>query len=315
MPSITQLEYVLALDETKSFGRAAKLQNISQPSLSTQIQKVEDELGIIIFDRSQKPIKTTTKGQEVISRAKNVIREYKKIFDVKNDDDILAGDFHLGVIPSLASYLLPLFLESFSRDFPRVNLKISEYKTEDILNKLYDDQLDAAILATPLHNDRIIERALFYERFILFTSDKDQFSKKNYILESELDPNSVWLLEEGHCFREQVIKVCSVKQRKNIFGNINFQSGNLETLINLVRKGHGYTLLPELALTSLTKQEIELNTKKFKAPIPTREISLIHSRSYLKQDIIDAIESEIIKNLPKEIKSLKREKIEIVDIL
>jgi LysR family hydrogen peroxide-inducible transcriptional activator len=315
MPSITQLEYIIALDETKSFSGAAKLKNISQPSLSTQIQKVEEELGIVIFDRSQKPMKTTTKGQELISRAKNVIREYKKILDVKNDEEVLTGDFHLGIIPSLASYLLPLFLESFSRDFPRVNLKISEYKTEDILNKLYDDQLDAAILATPLHNDRIIERALFYERFILFTSDEKKYSGKNFVLESELDPNSVWLLEEGHCFREQVIKVCSIKQRKNIFGNINFQSGSLETLINLVRKGHGYTLLPELAVISLTKHEIEHNTKKFKAPIPTREISLIHSRSYLKQDIIDAIESEIIKNLPKEIKSLKRDRIEVVGIL
>ena len=314
MPTLTQFEYLLAVDETKSFSRAAKKRNVSQPSLSAQVQKVEEELDIIIFDRSKKPIITTKKGQLVIDQAKNTIREYKKIFDIKNDSGKIKGEFHLAVIPSLAPYVVPLFIKNFSKNYPDVKLYINEYKTDDIIEALYDDAIDAGLLVTPLNDDKIIERSLFFERFFLYTSKNHKLSEKKIITDMDLDASSVWLLEEGHCFRDQVIKVCSVDRRKNVLDNIKFASGSLETLINLIRQGDGYTLLPELATLCLPEQEKKDNLRKFKQPIPTREVSLVHSRSFLKQDIIEALQKEIIGNLPKGIKSLKREQISVIDI-
>jgi LysR family hydrogen peroxide-inducible transcriptional activator len=314
MASFTQLEYVLAVDRLKNFSRAAKECNVSQPSLSAQIQKVEDQLGIVIFDRSKKPVLTTLKGAEVIAQAKIVLREYQKILDVKNDDGVLKGKFHLGVIPSLSSYILPLFIESFSKKYSEVELIISEYKTEDIVKGLYDDNLDAGLLVTPLYDNKLVERTLFYERFLAFTSKNHPLNLKKILTEKDMDPESIWLLEEGHCFRNQVIKICSLDKKNNVLENVKFASGNLETLINLIRKGAGYTLLPELATLNLHQSEIKNNLKSFKNPVPTREVSLVHSRSFLKQDIIEALEENIISNLPLNIKSLKRRNVEIVNI-
>lgn len=314
MPTLTQLEYIIAVDEAKNFSRAAKHRNISQPSLSAQIQKVEDELGFIIFDRTHKPILTTQKGLQLIEYAKNVLREHRKIFDIKNDQNILSGDFRLAVIPSLASYVIPLFIESFSSKFPKVNLYISEFKTEDMIEAIEDDQIDAGLLVTPLYEDKIVERVLFYERFYLFMSQGHELASKKVIAEEDLHSYPIWLLEEGHCFREQVIRVCSLNKRKQVLENVNFASGGLETLINLVRKGRGITLLPELALSSLHEQEQKNLIRPFKKPIPTREVSLVYGRAFLKQEIIEAIEKEIIFNLPKNIKSLKKDQLEIIDI-
>ncbi len=314
MPTITQLEYILAVNETKNFSRAAKSCHVSQPSLSAQIQKVEDELDIILFDRSKKPIITTAKGLDVVDQAKAIIKEHKKIFDIKNDSGELKGDLHIAIIPSLAPYLIPLFIKSFSQNHPKVNLKISEYKTEDILSSLYDDSIDAALLVTPLYDDRVIERSLFFEQFLVYTSTKHSLAKKKSVTQKDLDTKSAWLLEEGHCFREQVLKVCSLKKKNRVLKNVNFSSGSLETLINLIRQGSGYTLLPELATSHLPKDEREKQLKKFRKPIPTREVSLVHSRSFLKQDIIDALQETIISSLPKNIKSLKRTNIEVIDI-
>lgn len=314
MPSLTQFEYLLAVDELKSFSRAAKKCNVSQPSLSSQVQKAEDELGMIIFDRSKKPIITTEKGKRVISQARNVIREYRKVLDITNDKDTLFGDFNLAVIPSLAPYVVPLFVKSFSKKYPEVKLSISEYKTDTIIEALYDDRIDAGLLVTPLQDDKIIERSLFYERFYVYASKNHELAGKHRIDDSDLDSCSVWLLEEGHCFRDQVIKVCSMGRRKNVLNNIRFASGSLETLVNLIRQGDGYTLLPELATLNLPEHEKEEHLREFFAPVPTREVSLVHSRSFLKQDIIEALQAEIIMNLPKCIKSLKRDGISIINI-
>ena len=314
MPSLTQFEYILAVDELKSFSRAARKCHVSQPSLSAQIQKAEDELDIVIFDRSKKPILTTRNGQQVIEQAKNLLKEYRKVFDIKNDTGELSGDFHLGVIPSLAPYIVPLFIRAFSKKYPLVKLSISEYKTEDIVEALYEDRLDAGLLVTPLNDNKIIERSLFYERFFVYTSLNHPLAKKKTVNDTDLDSLSVWLLEEGHCFRDQVIKLCSIGRRKNVLENIKFSSGSLETLMKLIRQGDGYTFIPELATMDLTKADQNKYIRKFKKPIPTREVSLVHSRSFLKQEIIDALQDEILDSLPKEIRSLKRDGITVIDI-
>jgi len=314
MPTITQLEYILALDQEKHFARAAEICHVSQPSLSAQIQKLEDELGIIIFDRSKKPIIPTEIGKDVIRQAELILKEHKKLGDIVSTQGMEPrGNFHLAVIPTLAPYLIPLFVGEFSRLYPRVNLKINEYKTHEIIDLLLKDQIDAGLLVTPLGHDQLIERHLFYEPFYVFVSENHVLSKKKQITELDLDKKDLWLLEEGHCFREQMLKVCSLNRKGSVLNNVEFASGNLETLKNLVKKSSGYTLLPDLATTELTPDDYKKFIRKFKNPIPTREISLVHSRSFLKEKIISALEEVIISELPRRIKSLKRQQLEVID--
>ncbi len=314
MPTLTQLQYILAVAEHKNFSRAAKSCHVSQPSLSAQIQKVEDLIEIVIFDRSKKPIMITQKGKNFIEQAKVILREHDKLSHIASDNGELKGHFKLGVIPSLSAYVLPLFIESFAKKYPSVQVQVSEVKTDKIIEELYDDKLDGGLLVTPLYDDKIIERSLFYEKFMVFCSNDHALYKKSKLSEKDLDSESVWLLEEGHCFREQVVKVCSLDRKNQVLQNINFESGSLETLINLIRKGDGYTLLPELATANLTTTEKKNNLKEFTKPVPTREVSLVHSRSFYKQEILQALEEEIIENLPSNVKSLKKKNIKIIDI-
>lgn len=314
MPTITQLQYLLSVSETGHFGRAAEECHVSQPSLSAQIQKVEEELGLIIFDRSKKPILVTEAGKRILEQARRVIHEHKQIFNVVHDSGEIAGDFHLGVIPTLAPYVVPLFVEQFAAKYPKVNLKISEFQTATILRMLHEDSIDGGLLVTPLGDDRLIERSLFYEPFYVFTSKTHAFFKRKTLKETDLDSSSVWLLDEGHCFRSQVLRLCSSKNRNQVLDSVAFASGNLETLINLVRRGKGFTLLPHLATLNLHKEEISKNLKKFTRPIPTREVSLVHSRSFLKEGILDALADCIMENVPKELTALKRGHLDVVDI-
>lgn len=315
MPTITQLEYILAVHKERHFGKAAKACHVAQPSLSMQIQKLEEELEIILFDRSKKPILTTETGKEIIHQARIILKEHKKLEQIANlSHREPKGEFSLVVIPTLAPYLIPLFIGHFAKRYPLVNLKIHEHKTEDITRLLHNDEVDAALLVTPLDDDQLIERHLFFEPFYAYVSKEHKLSQRKFLSEHDLDDNNLWLLEEGHCFRGQVLKLCSSQKRNVALTNVEFAGGNLETLKNLVKRNSGYTLLPELALLELSNSEYEGHIKKFKKPIPTREVSLVHSRSFLKENIINSMEQEIIDSLPKHIRSLKKKDLEIVDI-
>lgn len=315
MASLTQLEYLIAVDRERHFGKAAKACHVSQPSLSAQIQKVEEELGIVVFDRTRKPILTTEVGAKIIKQAQSVLKEHKKLLNIPIDSQgELSGDFELAVIPTLSPYLLPHFLSQFAQSYPQVNIRVNEYKTDDIIKKLENDELDAAILVTPLANDHIIERHLFFEPFYGYMGSGHPLAKKKTLGERDLLGDDLWLLEEGHCFRDQVLKVCSLDRRSSVLGNVEFSSGSLETLKNLVRSSEGYTLLPELAVLDLSEEEKKQFVKKFQKPVPTREVSLVHSRVFLKEGIIEALEDTILNCLPKKIKSLKKNDIEIVGL-
>lgn len=315
MVSITQLEYIVAVNKEGHFGKAAKACHVAQPSLSAQIQKLEEDLGVVIFDRSKKPVLTTEIGLEIIAQAKIILKEHRKLSDIANQRlKEPKGSFHLGVIPTLAPYLIPLFVGEFASQYPHVKLKINEYQTEQIVKLLHDDELDAGLLVTPLDDNRLIERHLFFEPFYVYVSPTHPLSKKKTIGDNDLDDNHLWLLEEGHCFRQQVLKICTTNRKNAALGNVEFAGGNLETLKNLVKKNSGYTLLPELALSDLTKDEIQRHIRKFKKPVPTREVSLVHSRSFLKENIINAMEALIIKNLPRNIRSLKKSDIDVLEI-
>jgi len=315
MVSLTQLEYLVAVDRERHFGRAAKACHVSQPSLSTQIQKLEEELNIIVFDRTRKPIFATDVGAQIVKQAQVVLKEHRRLLGIASDaGGELTGSFELAVIPTLSPYLLPHFLSDFSRKYPNVNIRVNEYKTDDIIQKLEADELDAAILVTPLGHDRIIERHLFFEPFYGYLGLGHPLSKKKTLGEKDLLGEDLWLLEEGHCFRDQVLKVCSLDRRSSVLGNVEFSSGSLETLKNLVRSSQGYTLLPELAVLGLSDEEKSKYVKRFQKPVPTREVSLVHSRVFLKEGIIEALESTILENLPKKIRSLKTNEIEVVDL-
>lgn len=315
MSTITQLEYLLAVDRERHFGKAAQACFVSQPSLSAQIQKLEEELEVVIFDRSKKPILTTEVGKEIISQAKVVLGEHKKLKTIADQGATEPkGVFELAVIPTLASYVIPLFIGAFAKKYPKVDLRINEYKTEDIIKLLVNDKIDAGLLVTPLEDERLIERHLFYEPFYCYLNPQHPLADKKQISGKDLDQSDLWLLSEGHCFRDQVLRICSSDREQSVLPNVRFESGNLNTLIKLVKNSSGFTLLPQLAVDELPEQEVKSHIKAFNAPIPTREVSLVYNRSFLKETIISALEESVISNLPPQIKSLKRNNIEVVDI-
>ena len=312
--TITQLEYILAVEKYRHFGKAAKARGVSQPTLSMQLQKAEDELGIIIFDRSKNPILTTDEGAKIVNQARLVIREYKKIYSIVDaSKDDVRGDFRLGVIPTLAPYVIPLFAGAFVKKYPQVNLSIEEFKTDEMIELLNTDELDAALLVTPLVGENLIERILFHEAFSVFASKDHALLKKTKIKGKDLQTADVWLLNEGHCFRQQVLNLCKFSETSGNHDNLKFESGNLETLKNMILNNQGYTLLPELAVLNLSKED-KLHVREFQSPIPTREVSLVHNRIFLKEKIITALEGAIIENLPKSLTSLKNKNFEIISI-
>jgi LysR family hydrogen peroxide-inducible transcriptional activator len=312
--TITQLEYVLAVDKFRHFGKAAKACSVTQPTLSMQLQKAEEEIGIIIFDRSKNPILPTDEGEQIIKQARVVLREYKKIFAIIDaGKDEVRGDFRLGVIPTLSPYVIPLFAGAFVKKYPHVNLTIEEFKTEDIIELLSRDEIDAGLLVTPLQGESFIERTLFLEPFSVFASANHPLLKKSKIKDKDLDTSDVWLLNEGHCFRQQVLNLCKISKDIGQHDNLKFESGNLETLKNMVINNSGYTLLPHLAVLNLSEEELE-HVRDFQTPVPTREVSLVHNRIFLKEKIISALEASIIENLPDSLASLKKKNLEIISI-
>ena len=312
--TITQLEYIIAVEKLRHFGKAAKACAVSQPTLSMQLQKAEEELGVIFFDRSKNPILPTDDGLKIVEQARLVIREYKKIYSIiDSSKNEVRGDFRLGVIPTLAPYVIPLFAGAFVKKYPLVNLIIEEYKTEEIIDFLNKDELDSGLLVTPLVGENFIERVLFHEPFSVFASTNHALLKKSKIKDKDLDTSDVWLLTDGHCFRQQVLNLCKISKTGGNHDNLKFESGNLETLKNMVLNNKGYTLLPELAVLNLSTQDLK-HIREFQNPIPTREVSLVHNRIFLKEKIINALEESIIENLPGSLTSLKKKNIEIISI-
>ena len=313
--TLTQLEYVLAVNRYRHFGNAAKACFVTQPTLSMQVQKLEDELGIILFDRSKSPILPTSEGELIIEQAKTVVREQKRIFDlVQRAKDELAGDFRLAVIPTLSTYILPLFLKSFVANYPNVNLIIDEYKTEEIVAQLAADEIDAGLLVTPLRDASLIERVLYYEPFYLFVAPDHPLGKKKKIRQDDLKLEEIWLMNKGNCFRDQMLNICSEgKDEQEVVGNIRFESGNLETLKNMVLTSSGYTILPHLAVGQLSAERRKL-VREFRPPVPTREVSIVYGRRVLRERVIDALQEEVLKALPAELKALDRRDVEVVEI-
>jgi LysR family hydrogen peroxide-inducible transcriptional activator len=312
--TLTQLEYILAVNKFRHFGKAARSCFVTQPTLSMQLQKLEDELGIVIFDRSKSPVLPTSEGERIINQARVIIREEKRLRDlVRQSKDELAGEFRLAVIPTLSTYILPLFLQDFVDRYPNLNFIIEECKTEEIVEMLAEDAMDAGLLVTPLNDEALIERVLFYEPFYLFVAPEHPLARRKRIREDDLDLKEIWLLNKGNCFRDQVLNICTESKDENdVGGNIRFESGNLETLKNMVLTSSGYTVLPHLAVSQLSAQRRKL-IREFHPPVPTREVSLVYARSVLKERVIDALEETILEKLPGALESIDPRDVEVVE--
>ena len=290
--TITQLQYVLAVAEHKNFTLAAEKCFVTQPTLSMQIQKIEEELNVLIFDRSKKPIQLTDIGLKIVNQAKNIVNEAGKIKDiVEYQKGFIGGEFRLGIIPTITPTLLPMFLNNFIKKYPKVNLIIEELNTDEIILRLKNGHLDAAIAATPLENEKIKEIVLYYEPFVAYIPSDHIASQKKEIEISDLNLDDILLLQDGHCFRDSILNLC---KNQNIATRNTFQleSGSFETLIKLADEGLGTTLLPYLHTLDL-KEKDKLKLRHFKEPKPAREVSLIYPKSELKIHIIDALRSTI----------------------
>ena len=290
--TITQLQYVLAVDEHKNFTLAAEKCFVTQPTLSMQIQKVEEELKIQIFDRTKKPIQLTDIGQKIVNQAKNIVNEADRMKDiVEQQKGFIGGEFRLGIIPTIMPTLLPMFLNTFIKKFPKVKLIIEELNTDEIIVKLKNGNLDAAIAATPLSEEKLKEIVLYYEPFVAYIPEKHRISDKKEIEVSDLNLDEILLLQDGHCFRDGILNLCKNQDVVSL-NNFQIQSGSFETLIKLADEGLGLTLLPYLHTLDL-KDNDKLKLKHFKDPKPAREVSLIFPKTELKIQIIDALKQTI----------------------
>jgi LysR family hydrogen peroxide-inducible transcriptional activator len=290
--TITQLKYVLAVAEHKNFTLAAEKCFVTQPTLSMQIQKIEEELSIQIFDRSKKPIQLTDIGQKIVSQAKNIVNEADRIQDiVEQQKGFIGGEFRLGIIPTIMPTLLPMFLNNFIKKYPKVKLIIEELNTAEIIARLKNGNLDAAIAATPLEDEKIKEIVLYFEPFVAYIPENNAIYQKNEIEIDDLNIDDLLLLQDGHCFRDGILNLC---KNRNESGQKSFkiESGSFETLIKLAEEGLGTTLLPYLHTLDL-KESDKLKLRHFKEPKPAREVSLIYPKSELKIQIIDALRSTI----------------------
>ena len=288
--TLSQLKYTLAVAEEGNFTQAAEKCFVTQPTLSMQVQKLEEELSVKVFNRNTKPISLTTIGTKIIEQAKIIVRESKRMDDIVSmEKGIIGGDFKLGIIPTIMPTLLPLFLNTFIKKFPKVNLKIEEQNTATIIEELKNGKLDAGIAASPLDDNKLIEKPLYYEPFVGYIPESHSLSKLKILKISDLEKMDVLVLEDGHCFREHVLKLC---QTPNFSHSFNLKSGSFETLIHLANDGLGMTLLPYLQTRNLTQKNAN-NLRSFESPEPAREISLIYSKSQLKLPVIESLATTI----------------------
>lgn len=307
--TFTQLEYIIAVDKFRHFANAADSCFVTQPTLSMQLHKLEQELKTKIFDRSKQPVVPTPAGIQIITHAKKIIEERNILTDfLQLNKGIFEGELKLGIIPTLAPYLLPLFIPSFTKKYPAIKLIINELTTETIISRLKDGRIDAGILVTPLNETGIKEQVLFYEEMMAYISPKNAAYKKEYVLPKDIDAKKLWLLEEGHCFRSQIANLCELRKASAEGSHFEYEAGSFETLRKLVELNDGITILPELATLELPSKQ-KLLVRQFKSPAPMREVSFVVHRDILKKRIIELVKEEIIKTLPKKLNSNKRKNI------
>jgi LysR family transcriptional regulator, hydrogen peroxide-inducible genes activator len=305
--TLTQLEYIVAIDTYRHFVLASEKCFVTQPTLSMQIQKLEEELGVKIFDRSKQPVIPTEIGASIIAQARIILRESNLVQQIINDQkDTMTGELRIGIIPTLAPYLLPPLFRHMHEKYPQLSLNIKETITEEVVNELKNNRLDCGLVVTPLKDSSIKEDILFYEELFVYVSKKNSLYNKKYVLATEIDPDQLWLLEEGHCFRSQILNLCELRKSSDF--HFKYETGNIETLKRMVDKSDGLTILPELAVREFTKPQLKL-VKRLKEPSPAREVSLVTHRDHIKTKLIKTLKDEILNIVPKQMQKLHSKKV------
>lgn len=303
--TLTQLEYLIAVEKHGNFSKAAESCFVTQPTLSKQIQKLEEELGILIFNRDKNPVVPTEIGKKIIEQAKQILKEKEKLnilLQIERGEFI--GTLRIAVIPTVSSYLIPMFISNFTNKYPDVELIIDEVTTDEIFNGLEKGNFDLGIIALRSNNREFITETLYYEPFVAFLPPDHRLIKKSKLSQDDLNAKDFLLLKEGHCLRDQVLSVCRVSENEWIEKNnkIIFESGNLETLIKLVDKNFGMTLIPYLALQYINDKEKLKQIKEFQDPVPKREIGIVYTNTFYKTHLLRALKEEILKVIPDEMK-------------
>lgn len=301
--TLQQLEYIVALDSYRHFVTAAEHCFVTQPTLSMQVHKLEEEIGTIIFDRKKQPLEPTKAGTQILLKARQILREVNQLKALVSDEkESIEGVFRLGIIPTVAPYLIPLFVGEFVREHPNTTLSIEEMKSSDIIDGLKNDTLDIGILATPLSEKQLREIPLYYEPFLLYVSEKHPLYKKKSIQAKDVNQEGLWILNQGHCFRSQVLNICKPKTSSEK-GGLKYESGSIETLKRLIDSDHGYTLVPELAIEHDRDKK---SVRRFEEPQPVREISIVTHNSFAKEVLIEELRKSILKKLPNSFKKNTR---------
>lgn len=303
--NIQQLEYIIALDNYRQYVVAAEKSFVTQATLSIMVKKLEEELGAKIFDRSKQPLVPTEAGKKIIAQARIAVQEFHKVIEVASQETHhLSGVLNLGIIPTLSPYLLPLFVDYFLKNYPAVKLKISELTTATIIRKLENGELDAGLLAIPTLHPSMKEIPLFKEEFVVYAPATETTIPKKFVVASEIDVNRLMLLEEGHCLTNQVINLCGLKELEKDQHQLDFHTGSLETLKQMVEIYKGITVLPRLAVDVLTPLQQE-STFEFQSPVPYREIGIVTYRHFIKENILRALQKSILQGIPEYIECLR----------
>lgn len=298
--TLQQLEYIIALDSHRNFVRAANHCLVTQPTLTMQVHKLEEEVGFRIFDRSRKPLQPTRLGLQFIERSRIILKEVQALKALVSEDiESVEGEFTLGIIPTLAPYLLPLFLGAFSKQFPKTRLLIEELQSEVIIERLKKDQLNMAILATPLNESYLREIPLFNEPFLAYVPEGHELQSQGKVETGKLSGKSLLLLDEGHCFREQALNLCDLRAEEDDLP-FEYQTGSIETLMKLVDQGLGYTLIPEMAVTGIAAQQSRI--LRFSEPEPIREISLVCSSAFSRERLLEVLRQAVLGSIPAHFK-------------
>ncbi len=305
--TITQLEYVVAVATYKSFVAAAEKCFVTQPTLSMQIHKLEEELNVKIFDRNKHPIALTEIGSEIVNQAKIVLSENQKIFELVNKSHgKLSGTFVIAIIPTLAPFIVPPLLDLHAKQYPDLKLIIKEMQTEEIVQKLFNDEIDCALLSTPLEQNAIKEYPLFFESLVAYFGKNEKALKKKLITPKDIDLEKIWILNEGNCLRNQVLDLCSefVKEKQKN-KSYSYESGNVDTLRRMVDKNGGVTILPEFVTQEFNEEQIE-KVRYFDGDEPVREISMVTNNHFVKFSMLQAVSDTILGLVPEKMKVQKK---------
>lgn len=294
--TLQQLRYIIALDTHRHFGRAAASCFVAQPTLTLQVKKLEDELELQLFDRSASPVAPTPLGEKVLFQARAVLNEVKALKNLLGEEtNKLAGTFTLGIIPTLAPYLLPLFVQSFAEEHPEVKLRIKEMQSEEIIAGLLKNDLDLGLMVTPLDEKQLREIVLFYEPFLIYASPEEDILQQSPLLPDHVQRKDLWILQQGHCFRNQVLNICDGAVDASIRPNFSFEAGSIETLKNMVRFNLGYTIIPEMSINPQLDQQ---HIKRFAEPQPAREVSIVVNKNFAREKLLIQLRKAILSVTP-----------------